>query len=82
MTNINVGSLLKSIVAVGGFSSVIIGLALRGPAEQIVSGFFLLVDDHIIVGDKVRLRSGETGTIESIGWKETTFRGSDNISVG
>ena len=74
-TGVHVGQILKSLVAIGGLSSLAIGLALKEPLENVLSGFIMLAHGNIHVGDKVRMADGITGYIEEIGWTETVFRG-------
>ena len=78
LTGIHVGQILKSLLAIGGLSSIAIGLALKEPLENVLSGFIMLAHGTIHVGDKVRMANGSTGYIEEIGWTETVFRGKYN----
>ena len=72
LCSVKVGVVIKSLLSVAGFSSLIIGLSLRDPATQIIEGTSLLLLDRFRPGDKIKLADGTVGRVISIGWLDTT----------
>ena len=81
LCNVKVGVVVKSLLSVAGFSSLIIGLSLRDPATQIIEGTSLLLLDRFRPGDKIKLSDGTVGRVISIGWLDTTLASTDDIHV-
>lgn len=75
ITKISVGALLQSVFKFSGVSVFgLFLLAMKGPAEQVLSGIILLGSGKMTVGEKLLLSSGDEGKIEAVGWMETTIR--------
>jgi small-conductance mechanosensitive channel len=67
---ISIGPLLASL----GIGSIAIALALQETVKNIFSGFFLIADKPLEVGDYVRLQSGQEGQLFELGWRSSKFR--------
>src|SRR3989338_2830445 len=61
-----------------GISGIILGLALQDSLKNVFGGISLLLDKTYQVGDKVRLESGDVGTISDIGLRSTKMVTFDN----
>ena len=67
---ISIGPLLASL----GIGSLAIALALQETLKNIFSGFFLIADKSLEVGDYVKLQSGQEGQLFKLGWRSSKFR--------
>jgi small-conductance mechanosensitive channel len=67
---ISIGPLLASL----GIGSLAIALALQETVKNIFSGFFLIADKPLDVGDYVKLQSGQEGQLFKLGWRSSKFR--------
>ncbi|MBN1785796.1 MAG: mechanosensitive ion channel family protein [Candidatus Methanofastidiosa archaeon] len=61
-----------------GIAGLAIGLALQDSLKDFVGGVNLILDNAYTVGDKVKLDSGEVGTIFSISIRSTRIKTYDN----
>ncbi len=61
-----------------GISGIILGLALQDSLKNLLGGVSLLIDGTYHIGDKVRLESGDIGTIVDIGLRSTKMLTFDN----
>ncbi|NQV91271.1 mechanosensitive ion channel family protein [Candidatus Woesearchaeota archaeon] len=61
-----------------GISGIVLGLALQDTLKNIFGGITLVLDKTYIVGDKVKLESGDVGTIYDIGLRSTKIVTYDN----
>ena len=61
-----------------GISGIVLGLALQDSLKNVFGGVSLIVDGAIKVGDKIRLESGEVGTVIDVGLRSTKLRTYDN----
>lgn len=77
----SLGVSITPILASLGVGGLAVGLALKDTLDNYFSGFYLLVDRPIRIGDFVRLESGEEGYVDSIGWRSTRIRMLDNKTV-
>jgi small-conductance mechanosensitive channel len=80
-STIEFGSLLKSLVAIGGISSVVVGLTLKDPATQLVQGALLFASNKFRRNESITLGDGTSGKVMDMGLMETTIMGGDNIQV-
>jgi len=64
-----------------GISGIVLGLALQDSLKNIFGGVTLLLDKTYQLGDKVKLESGEIGTIHDIGLRSTKMITVDNEMV-
>lgn len=78
---IDVGVALKSVLALGGVSSVMVGLALKEPATEIIQGTSILLSNKFSTGDVIKLSDGTTGQVQDLKWTDSMIRGSDNSFV-
>ncbi len=67
---ISIGPLLASL----GIGSLAIALASQETFKNMFSGFFLIVDKPLEVGDYVKLQSGQEGQLFKLGWRSSKFR--------
>jgi small-conductance mechanosensitive channel len=72
---------LTSIAVILGFLSVGIGFGLQYIASDIMSGFILLFERPVRVGDRVRLKEGIEGRVEKISIRSTTILTNENMAV-
>ena len=67
---ISIGPLLASL----GIGSLVVALALQETVRNMFSGFFLIADKPLEVGDYVKLQSGQEGQLFELGWRSSKFR--------
>ncbi|WP_338209897.1 mechanosensitive ion channel family protein [Lactiplantibacillus paraxiangfangensis] len=65
-----------TLIASAGIFSVALGLGAQGFVSDIVTGFFILLEDQIDVGDSVKIESIE-GTVTAIGLRTTQVTSPD-----
>ncbi len=70
----SMGISITPILASLGVGSLAVALALQSTLSNLFSGFYLLLDKPVKVGDFIRLDSGEEGYVEAIGWRSTRIR--------
>ncbi len=63
---------IKSILVTLGVGSLAIGLALQDTLANMFGGFTIMIDRRFRIGDRIRLQSGESGDVQSIGIRSTT----------
>jgi len=61
-----------------GLSGLVLGLALQDSLKNIFGGISLILDKTFRVGDKIKLESGEVGTVHDIGLRSTKLITYDN----
>ncbi|MCK4549443.1 MAG: mechanosensitive ion channel family protein [Candidatus Krumholzibacteria bacterium] len=66
---INIGPLLAGAGVVG----LAVGFGAQSLVKDVISGFFILIENHMNVGDVVEI-SGKSGVVESINMRVTTLR--------
>jgi len=76
-----VGIDLSAIALLSGAIGIGIGLGMQGLFNNIVSGFFLLGEKSLRIGDIVSLDSGISGTVRNIGLRHTLVANNDGGSV-
>jgi len=67
---------LKSVLAAAGVGGIAIGLGVQSLIKDVISGFFIIMEDQFSVGDTITL-DGLTGTVEEIGLRVTKLRNSN-----
>ncbi len=78
----SVGISIGPILATLGIGSLAIALALQETLKNTLSGFFVVIDKPLIVGDYVKLSTGQEGWLTQLGWRSSKFRMmNDNIVV-
>ena len=73
---VNFGIPVQSILAVAGVSSVAIGFGAQSLIRDIITGFFILIEDQLAYGDVVRIGAIE-GTVETLSLRTTCIRSAD-----
>ena len=69
-----------SLLAVAGIGTVALGFGAQSLVKDVLTGFFILMEDQYGVGDIVEIE-GKSGTIESISIRTTCIRGFDGSLV-
>ena len=72
---LDAGPGLSSLFAFGGVGTLVLSLASKDLAAQLVSGLAVSASENFYVGDNVRLGSDTCGVIETILWLYTDLRG-------
>jgi len=67
---------LRSVLAAAGVGGIAIGLGAQSLIKDVISGFFIILEDQFSVGDSITL-DGLTGTVEEIGLRVTKLRNSN-----
>eukprot|EP00547_Thalassionema_nitzschioides_P006688 CAMPEP_0194218610 /NCGR_PEP_ID=MMETSP0156-20130528/24150_1 /TAXON_ID=33649 /ORGANISM="Thalassionema nitzschioides, Strain L26-B" /LENGTH=400 /DNA_ID=CAMNT_0038948023 /DNA_START=340 /DNA_END=1542 /DNA_ORIENTATION=+ len=80
-SQVDLGALVKSLVAIGGLSSIVVGLALQGPATQLLQGALLMVANKYRRQEQIKLGDGTQGKVVDIGLLETTIMDGDDIQT-
>jgi small-conductance mechanosensitive channel len=75
--NISITPLLTAL-GVGGLA---VALALQDTLANFFAGVHLLVEQPILVGDPIKLSSGEEGTVQDIGWRTTRIQTGQNSTI-
>ncbi|HNV87039.1 MAG TPA: mechanosensitive ion channel family protein [Candidatus Omnitrophota bacterium] len=75
------GVSLTPVLASLGVGSLAVALALQPTLENFFSGIQIIGDRIIMVGQFIRLDSGEEGYVEKIGWRSTWIRLLPNNTV-
>lgn len=75
----DLGAIVKSLVAVGGLSSIVVGLAFKDPASQMLQGAIMMAANKYHRNESIRLGDGTQGKVVDIGLLETTMMGGDDI---
>jgi len=72
---------LTSVAVIVGFLSVGIGFGLQYVAADIASGFILLFERPVRIGDWVELDGGTEGRVENISLRSTVLVTNENMAV-
>jgi len=72
---------LTSVAVILGFLSVGIGFGLQYAASDIASGFILLFERPVRIGDWVALEGGVEGRVEKISMRSTVILTNENMAV-
>lgn len=72
-----IGIPIIPLLGSAGIIGLALGIGARPFIEDIISGFFLLTQADIAIGDYVNVGSGIEGEIEDIGFRVLTIRGKD-----
>ena len=77
------GVQIGPVLATLGVGGLAVGLALQDTLANVFAGIRILAARKIRPGDAVRLETGQEGTVEDIGWGQTTIRqaGGDIVIV-
>jgi small-conductance mechanosensitive channel len=78
----SIGISIGPILATLGVGSLAIALALQETLKNTLSGFFVVIDKPLEVGDYVKLSTGQEGWLTQLGWRSSKFRMmNDNVVV-
>lgn len=72
---------LTGVAVILGFLSVGIGFGLQYVAADIISGFILLFERPVRVGDRLRLKDGIEGRVQNISIRSTIIVTNENMAV-
>ncbi|MCL2421663.1 MAG: mechanosensitive ion channel family protein [Defluviitaleaceae bacterium] len=71
------GTTIQSFLAVAGVGGIAIGFGAQNLIRDLISGFFLILDGQLAIGDDVTI-GGVKGIVEDIGLRATRIRCEDN----
>jgi small-conductance mechanosensitive channel len=69
---------ITPILTALGVGGLAVALALQDTLANFFAGVHILIEEPIVVGDFIRLSSGEEGTVKDIGWRTTRILGIGN----
>ena len=72
------GGEITPLLAGLGIAGLAIGLALKDTLENVFAGISILADRYFIVGDVIKLESGDTGRVIDLGLRSTKIMTFDN----
>jgi len=78
--SMELGFRLKSVLALGGLSSLVFGLACQTPLANVVKGLIIAASGAFATGDKIS-SAGLTGVVEEFGWYQSRIRMDSNELV-
>lgn len=73
-----IGVPVGSLVAGAGIAGIAIGLGAQGFINDLITGFFIIFEKQIEVGDSVIIGASE-GTVQSVGLRTTQVKSSDGV---
>mmetsp|Transcript_28343 Transcript_28343/g.42372 ORF Transcript_28343/g.42372 Transcript_28343/m.42372 type:complete len:452 (+) Transcript_28343:44-1399(+) len=79
--SVNIGIAISSVLSLGGLGTIILSLASKSVAEQLVSGIGLSTSGQFVEGEKIKLGDGTKGRIFKIGVTHVELRLSDETIV-
>ena len=65
---------LKSVLAAAGVGGLALGLGIQNLIRDVISGFFILMENQFSVGDVITVEN-MNGTVEELGFRITKLRG-------
>ena len=82
--DVSLGLGIKSMLTFGSAGTLVVSLASKDLAGQVINGLGLAASDKLYEGERIRLDSGIVGVVEKMGWMETTIRLDDEhfLSMG
>jgi small-conductance mechanosensitive channel len=72
---------LQVLLGAAGLFTVAIGFASQTSMSNLISGLFIVFERPFVVGDVIRMASGTSGEVLSIGLLSTNLRTPDNLMV-
>ena len=70
------GVAASALLATAGVLGIAVGFGAQSLVKDVISGFFILLDDQYAAGERVTL-SGFTGVVEELGLRSTKLRNDD-----
>lgn len=74
---INIGPVLASL----GVAGLAVALGLQDTISNYFAGLWILLDKPFQPGHRVRLESGQQGTVETIGWRTTRLIDGEKLAI-
>jgi small-conductance mechanosensitive channel len=72
---------ITPILATLGVGGLAVALALQDTLANFFAGVHILIEEPAVVGDFVRLSTGEEGIVRDIGWRTTRIHTGDNNTI-
>jgi len=76
-----VGVNISALIATLGVSSLAIALAAQDTIANIISGFLIMVDRPFVIGDDIKLPTGEKVKVLEIGIRRSKFRALEDQAI-
>ena len=76
-----IGISITPILASLGIGSLAVALALQDTLSNFFAGMYVAIDKPVVVGQFVKLESGEEGYVIDVGWRSTRIRTLPNSIV-
>jgi hypothetical protein len=73
VAHVKVSRVINALVALGGVSSLVVGLALKEPATRLISGIVLLLNGDFVSGETIQLSDNTKGNVLKVGWTGVTL---------
>jgi small-conductance mechanosensitive channel len=70
----SIGISISPILASLGIGSLALALSLQETLKNMFSGFFIILDRPLDIGDYIKLPSGQEGWLVKLGWRSSKFR--------
>jgi small-conductance mechanosensitive channel len=70
----SIGISISPILASLGIGSLALALSLQETLKNMFSGFFIILDRPLDIGDYIKLPSGQEGWLIKLGWRSSKFR--------
>ena len=77
--DINIGVALGSLLSIGGVGTLVLSLASKDIATELVSGLAVGASDRFLPGDEIVLGDGTAGFIDTMGLLYTDVRGYNEV---
>jgi small-conductance mechanosensitive channel len=72
---VETGRAVSSIFALGSVGTLVLSLASRDIASQLVSGLAVTASRRFFEGEEIELGDGTRGSVAKMGWMYTDMRG-------
>jgi small conductance mechanosensitive channel len=72
---------ISSLLAGAGVVGLAIGLGAKSLIQDVIAGFFILLEDHFGVGDRIKVDDKYTGRVEHLDLRRTVLRNIQDGSV-
>mmetsp|Transcript_2922 Transcript_2922/g.4947 ORF Transcript_2922/g.4947 Transcript_2922/m.4947 type:complete len:476 (-) Transcript_2922:113-1540(-) len=77
--DVNIGVALASLLSIGGVGTLVLSLASKDIATELVSGLAVGASDRFLPGDEIVLGDGTAGFIDTMGLLYTDVRGYNEV---
>lgn len=72
---------INALIAALGVSSLAIALAAQDTIANVIAGFLIMVDTPFVIGDKIKIPSGEVVEVLDIGVRRSKFLSEDKAII-